>query len=97
MVSVSVDAKRLPVVLLDTYDDGYCEERGYVQAIVTEDEARQLLKEFCLDDDGEPYVPDHGPAKRIWLAPDRADAPEHWPPCDPADEDAMEFWEVPVV
>lgn len=85
-----------PIVLLDQAEEGYCEDRGWVEAIITEDEARDALAEFCSDEDGgTPWCPDCGPATRVWLKPQDEHA-EYWGPCELRDPDGIEFWQVPV-
>lgn len=85
-----------PVVLLDQAEEGYCEDRGWVETTVTEDEARDALAEFCSDEDGgTPWCPDCGPATRVWLKPQDEHA-EYWGPCESRDPDGIEFWEVRV-
>lgn len=86
-----------PMVLIDQPDDGYAETQGWVEATVSEDEARDWLKEFCCDEDGEMGFRPTGPVKRVRLASDgREDEYERWTLAEDGDESAVEFWEVIV-
>lgn len=91
------------LILMDSYEDGYCEEIGWVETSVTEDEARDALAEFCFDEDGNaPYRPDCGPAVKVWLQPDPADTTPYddekpWIKCGAHDPGSLEFWEIKVV
>lgn len=84
------------MVLLDQPEDAMCEERGWVEAIVSEDAARDLLVEFCVGEDGDDPVRPCGEAKRVWLRvtePGRYPDEDRWHACEPTDEGAREFYE----
>lgn len=85
----------LPLVLVDD-PDGVCEAKGWVEGTVSEAEARNLLAELATDEDGEPRRPD-GTASKVWLRRVREGedfGEEEWLPCEPLDDDAVEFWEI---
>lgn len=84
-----------PHILVDAPWDGGCEHTGWVEACVPEDRAREMLTEFCWDEDGHEARP-VGPAKRVWLrlispAVDIED--QRWESCDAAAQGALEFFE----
>lgn len=83
-----------PLVLVDTPEDGYCDAVGWVEATVSEDEARVLLSEWCVDEDGEDGLVPVGPAKRVKLSPQPGAHPdeERWYEAD----DGIDFWEIVV-
>ncbi len=88
-------AERYPHVLMDT-PDGYCEERGWVEACVSEDRARDLLTEFCLTEDGNDGARPVGPVKRVHLRlrnPAAHWEDQLWVPCRPQAKTAIEFYE----
>lgn len=88
-----------PDVLIDSPWDGICESRGWVEACVPEDRARDVLAEFCLDEDGNEGARPIGPAKRVHLrcANPRADVEEQrWVPCRPTAKTAVEFYEFDI-
>jgi hypothetical protein len=91
------------IILMDTYEDGYCEETGWVETTVSEDEARDQLAEFCFDEEGEtPHRPEGEPAVKVWLQPDPADTTPYedekcWIKCGSHDPGSLEFWEIKVV
>lgn len=84
------------MVLMDQPEDAMCEERGWVEATVGEDEARDLLAPFCVgEDDDEPVRP-CGEAKRVWLRvtePGPHADEDRWYACEQGDEGAREFYE----
>jgi hypothetical protein len=83
-----------PIVLMDAPEDGYCESHGWISVDASEDEARDLLAPWCIDEDSEPGMRPAGPAKRVWLKPDGPlDLAERWHKCEPTDEGAREFYE----
>lgn len=90
---------KYPDILLDQAEDGYCETTGWVEAIVTEDEARDALAEFCCDEDGkDPFRPT-GPAQRVHMRlvnPAEDYEYQRWVRCRPKAKTAVEFWEVIV-
>jgi hypothetical protein len=83
------------IVLIDAPDDGYCESRGWVSVDVPEDDARDALAEFCVDEDDEPGMRPAGVAKRVWLrcVDRRGEEDERWEKCEPGDAVATEFYE----
>lgn len=89
----------IPQVLVDQPDDGYCENVGWVEASVSEREAREQLAEFCCDEDGNtPFTPT-GPAERVLmrLTNPKADWEyQRWVRCTARAKGAVEFWEVVV-
>lgn len=91
--------RQWPLVLIDQPDDGYCEERGWVEAIVDEDEARDTLAEFCADDEGnDPHRPT-GPITLVYLRLTNPAADyelQRWTPCRETAKTARPFWEVVV-
>jgi hypothetical protein len=88
-----------PTLLLDSPDDGYCESTGWVETVVTEDEARNLLAEWCMDENGDmPFRP-VGAIKRVHMAPEKPGdetAEQMWHKSDEDAPGAMEFWEITV-
>lgn len=83
------------IVLVDAPWDGGCEDRGWVSADVSEDRARDLLTEFCVDEDGNPARP-LGPAKRVWLRltnPAADHEEQQWKLCKPTAKTAVAFYE----
>lgn len=89
-----------PLLLIDSPDDGYCEERGWVSTEVDEADARFLLKEFCADPNtcDPPYVP-QGPARIVYLAPtikSEYEDEHRWTEVGFDDPEAEEFWEIDV-
>lgn len=85
----TVEKPVYPLVLCDTYDEGICENRGWVEATVDEERARDVLAEFCVDEYGKlDYRPECGPAKKVWLAPKDTDA-EEWLLCGPVTPGAI--------
>ena len=89
-----------PVVLIDQPWDGYAEDLGWVEATVDEDKARDILAEFCLDEDGNTGYRPTGPASREWLVRDSEPKPnaedEMWHAAKAETEGAVEFWKVVV-
>lgn len=83
-----------PIVLIDQPEDGYCESVGWVEATLSEEEARDFLSEWCVDEDGNDGFVPTGPAKRVKLSPQPGVIPEEerWY----EDEDGQEFWEIVV-
>ena len=82
------------IVLIDAPEDGYCESWGWVSVDVSEDEARDALREFCVDEDGEPGARPAGAAKRVWLrCVDLGAGLGVWEKCEPGDAVASEFYE----
>jgi hypothetical protein len=87
------------MVLIDQPEDGYADTRGWVEAIVDEERARDLLAEFCMDEDGDLGYRPTGPASRVHLCvedPEQDVEDQRWVPVKPEDERAVEFWEVVV-
>lgn len=87
-------AEHLNTVLLDQPEDECCEARGWVSVDVPEDMARDLLADWCADEDGAMPARPAGPAKRVWLAADDLTKPadeQRWQPCEPGE--GVEFWE----
>lgn len=87
------------MILVDTPWDGYCEQRGWVEACVTVDQARDLLAEFCPDDNGYLGARPAGPARRVHLRLTNLAAYEEyqwWVPCHPTVKTAVEFFEFAV-
>ncbi len=86
-------------VLIDQPEDGCCETLGWVEATVTEREAREALAEFCCTEDGDsPFVPT-GPAERVLLRltnPKADYEQQRWTQCTKRAKGATEFWEVVV-
>lgn len=89
-----------PEILLDTID-GYCEDRGWVEVIVSEDEARDALAEFCYDDD-QPSRPLGAAHRGVWMRlvnpVEAAEDPEaaRWVHCTRRAKTGIEFWEIQV-
>lgn len=95
-----------PLLLIDQPEDGYMETLGWIEATVSEDEARDRLTEFCCDADGEMGFRPTGPAERKWLKPQIELGSEEyltalnegysvmWDAADPQSDGAVEFWEV---
>jgi hypothetical protein len=86
-----------PDVLCDT-PDGYCEERVWVEATVSEDRARECAREVVMDCNGDPARP-VGPVKRVFLrvANPKADWEfQNWVACKPTAKTAREFFEFDV-
>lgn len=86
-------------VLVDQPEDGYVETCGWVEASVDEDKARDMLAEFCCDEDGETGYRPTGPARRVHLRlvnPAQDYEYQRWVECRPAAKTAVEFWEVIV-
>lgn len=82
-------------VLIDNPWDGYAEAWCYVEATIHEDKARDLVTEFCVDEDGEPARP-IGPATEVYLrltnpAADYED--QRWTKCKPTAKTAVRFYE----
>lgn len=75
-----------PIVLLDSPEDGYCEETGWVEATVDQERARDLLAEFRTSEDGDetPFRP-VGAVTPVKLVP--ASDPAKW-----GDDPESEFW-----
>lgn len=89
------------LILLDSPDEGYCEEFGWVTTDVSEEDARFLLKEFCVDVDGDPPHVPQGPAQKVFLAPiekSEPDWPEEWRwfVVEEDHPEALEFWQIDV-
>lgn len=86
-----------PVLLLDDPDEEVCDELGWVETTVSEDEARDALVEFVFDEDGRPARP-IGAAKRVRLVPGDGDYAigALWVPARPDDPNALEFYEFDV-
>lgn len=83
-----------PLVLIDQPDDGYCEERGWVEAIVSEDEACALLAEFVGDDPPQRPL---GPVTKVTLRlrnPAAHYEEQRWTPCASSAKTGREFWQV---
>jgi hypothetical protein len=57
-------AEHLNTVLLDQPEEECCEARGWVSVDVPEDMARDLLADWCADEDGAMPARPAGPAKR---------------------------------
>jgi hypothetical protein len=88
-----------PRILIDQPWDGYAETLGWVEATVTEDQARDALTEFCMTEDGEMGYRPTGPAKREWLMleepkPNAED--EMWVEAPANGPGAVEFWAIVV-
>jgi hypothetical protein len=84
-------------ILLDSPDDGICESHGWVTTDTSVEEARNALREFCLDEDDEPgYLPQGDPT-RVWLAPDGGSPEaEYWVKAESTATGAREFYEFDV-
>jgi hypothetical protein len=88
---------KAPLVLLDQPEEGFCEHNGWVEATVTVDVARDLLKPYCVDSEGmdKPARP-CGDPKRVWLhVEDPGPYPDEdrWTSCEPDARGAREFYE----
>jgi hypothetical protein len=88
---------RHPLILFDTYDDGYCEEKGWVEATVDENEARDILAEYCFDEDGKEGFRPVGSAKKVYMRPEDEYA-ERWVICPATEKDdsIIKCWEIHV-
>jgi hypothetical protein len=86
MTELNITAE--PIVLLDAEE--FCESRGWVQANVSEDAARDLLAPSCYDEDGDTPARPNGPASRVWL---KARTETDWRHCTPDEPGAVEFFE----
>lgn len=89
-----------PLILLDSPDDGYCESFGWVDDVISENEARDLLAPWCCDPEtGDvPYRPT-GHAKIVFLVPDRASKFEdewRWHETHHSIPDSFAFWQIDV-
>lgn len=84
-----------PLVFFDTYDEGYCEDKGWVEATVTEDKARDILAEYCFDEDGREGFRPVGSIKKVYLCPEDKYA-EGWTICSQTEKKSIEFWEIYV-
>jgi hypothetical protein len=84
------------MVLIDEPDEERCESHGWVEATVSEATARDLLAEYCADENGNSPARPQGEAKLVWL---RASAPakhpenERWAACEAGDSGARKFYE----
>jgi hypothetical protein len=80
-----------PIILLDEPDDGLCDAHGWVSTDASEEDARGLLEQFCMDEDGSTPARPVGPAKRVWLEPDAGGM--NWDSDITDDSRAVEFWQ----
>lgn len=94
--------RRFPAILLDAPDEGYSEATGWVELLggLTQDEARDYLTEFCLDEDGYQGYRPTGEITRAWMRPcGEADFDlvlDLWDTCEEGEEGARLFWQVSV-
>jgi hypothetical protein len=82
----------MTLVLIDQPD--YCEERGWVEAIVSEERAREVLAEFVGED--PPQKPT-GPARRVTLRlrnPAAHYEDQRWVECSEAAKTGRAFWQI---
>jgi hypothetical protein len=79
-------------LLIDAADDGYIEAFVYVEATVSADAAREMLRRFTYDAIGNQFLPE-GPAVKVWmyLANPHED---WWKECTPHRQGAVEFWKI---
>lgn len=83
------------LILVDQPEDGYIERVGWVAGAPSERAARDMLTEFCVDDDGEPGHRPCGPAEVVFLRSNGGvDEDERWEDCSSSDDGACAFWKV---
>lgn len=83
-----------PIMLFDSEDEV---NNCWVEAIVTEDEARDLCAPFCCDEDGEsPYRPVGDASKQFLCPTDFYGEIWRYEKCDSSTKSAREFWSIAV-
>lgn len=94
----------IPIILIDCFDDGYVEDRAWVQVTDVTDTPEKavvaLERQFPLEDreDSEAYHCE--PDKQEWHRPESEaylDAPTPWTECEEGDDGAVRFWAIAVV